>query len=162
VDDSSLGGWLKIGMIGTAPARGPVLLVGDAAGLVNPLQGEGIGPALLSAAAAANALLDGPADAARRYRAHLAERPVPYFSVAAAAHATLISRPRAVAAVGRLVTAPAVGRAVAGGWSLFWNDLVDGAFPGRARAVARAAEGIGVGLTAASRTRSWLRHAASD
>jgi hypothetical protein len=36
-----LGGWLKMGMVGTVPARGRVLLVGDAAGLVNPLQGEG-------------------------------------------------------------------------------------------------------------------------
>ena len=34
-----LGGWLKMGMIGTTPARDRTLLVGDAAGLVNPLQG---------------------------------------------------------------------------------------------------------------------------
>ncbi|HEY2429787.1 MAG TPA: NAD(P)/FAD-dependent oxidoreductase, partial [Acidimicrobiales bacterium] len=31
-----LGGWLKMGMVGTIPAVGGVLLVGDAAGLVNP------------------------------------------------------------------------------------------------------------------------------
>jgi menaquinone-9 beta-reductase len=37
----TLGGWLKLGMVGTNPARGRVLLVGDAAGLVNPLHGEG-------------------------------------------------------------------------------------------------------------------------
>src|SRR5439155_11503340 len=54
---STLGGWLKLGMVGTIPARGRVLLVGDAAGLVNPLQGEGIAPALHSAQAAAEAVL---------------------------------------------------------------------------------------------------------
>ncbi|HVM67592.1 MAG TPA: geranylgeranyl reductase family protein, partial [Acidimicrobiales bacterium] len=37
-----LGGWLKMGMAGTRPAGARTLLVGDAAGLVNPLQGEGI------------------------------------------------------------------------------------------------------------------------
>ncbi len=37
-----LGAWLKMGLVGTMPARDRVLLVGDAAGLVNPLQGEGI------------------------------------------------------------------------------------------------------------------------
>ena len=36
-----LGGWLKLGVVGTRPAAGKVLLVGDAAGLVNPLQGRG-------------------------------------------------------------------------------------------------------------------------
>ncbi len=38
---------------GTAPAAGRVLLVGDAAGLVNPLQGEGIAQAMTSGRAAA-------------------------------------------------------------------------------------------------------------
>ncbi|MGH9034922.1 MAG: geranylgeranyl reductase family protein, partial [Acidimicrobiia bacterium] len=50
---SRLGGWLKMGMVGTTPARGAVLLAGDAAGLVNPLQGEGISQALGSGRAAA-------------------------------------------------------------------------------------------------------------
>ena len=34
-----LGGWLKMGAVGILPARGTVLLAGDAAGLINPLQG---------------------------------------------------------------------------------------------------------------------------
>jgi len=55
-----LGGWLKMGMVGTAPAAGRVLLVGDAAGLVNPLQGEGISQAMGSGHAAATAVLAGP------------------------------------------------------------------------------------------------------
>jgi flavin-dependent dehydrogenase len=37
-----LGGWLKMGLVGTRPTEGKVLLVSDALGLVNPLQGEGI------------------------------------------------------------------------------------------------------------------------
>ena len=48
-----LGGWLKMGMVGTVPARGRVLLVGDAAGMVNPLQGEGIAQAMAAGRAAA-------------------------------------------------------------------------------------------------------------
>ncbi len=55
-----LGGWLKMGMVGTNPARGRVLLVGDAAGLVNPLQGEGIAQAMGSGRSAAEAVLAEP------------------------------------------------------------------------------------------------------
>ena len=61
-----LGGWLKMGMGGTTPARDRVLLVGDAAGLVNPLQGEGIAQAMNSGRAAAEAILAGGGDAASR------------------------------------------------------------------------------------------------
>src|SRR4051812_16862929 len=58
---------------------GPVLLAGDALGLVNPLTGEGIHAAVLSGAyaglAAAAALRAGaPATAAQRYRAALGAR----------------------------------------------------------------------------------------
>ena len=41
----------------TTAARGPVLLVGDAAGLVDPLSGDGIYEALVSARLAADAIL---------------------------------------------------------------------------------------------------------
>src|SRR5204863_1457250 len=90
-----LGGWLKMGMVGTTPARGRVLLVGDAAGLVNPLQGEGISQAMGSGRAAADAVLAGPDAAATRYRADLASAFAPYLSAAAPAHAALLPRPRA-------------------------------------------------------------------
>jgi hypothetical protein len=83
VNGRRLGGWLKIGIVGTVPARGRVLLVGDAAGLVNPLQGEGIAPAITSAAAAATAILAGPATAANRYCKYLADGPGRYAAVAA-------------------------------------------------------------------------------
>lgn len=51
-------------------ARGRILLVGDAAGLVDPITAEGISNSLLSGQLAASALLDtrlDPASAARRY-----------------------------------------------------------------------------------------------
>ena len=152
----SLGGWLKMGMMGTVPARGRVLLAGDAAGLVNPLQGEGISQAMGSARAAAEAILAGPAQAAASYRAFLASTYAPYQSVTAPVHAALLPRPRLVAATGRLLTAPVDSRGVAGGWSIFWNDLLDGAAPGPARRLAAVAHAVGRTATSAGRTRRWF------
>ena len=40
IEGLRLGGWLKMGMVGTPPAGGRTLFVGDAAGLVDPLQGD--------------------------------------------------------------------------------------------------------------------------
>jgi geranylgeranyl reductase family protein len=154
-----LGGWLKMGMVGTTPARGRVFLAGDAAGLVNPLQGEGISQALGSGRAAAEAVLAGPGDAAGRYRRMIAATYAPYQSITAPVHGALLTRPRAVAAIGRLVTAPGLGRAVAGGWSIFWNDLLEGAAPGPPRAVAAAAAGVGRAFTVRGRTREWFARA---
>ena len=154
-----LGGWLKMGMVGTRPARGRVLLTGDAAGLVNPLQGEGIAQAMGSGRAAAQAVLAGPARAAGRYTAHLANTYAPYDTTTATAHATLLRHPRAVSVVGRLLTAPLVGSSIAGGWSLYWNDLLDGAVPRGPRAVATAAARVGRVVTSRARTRRWLKDA---
>ncbi len=60
-----LGGWLKMGIVGTTPAAGTVLLVGDAAGLINPLQGEGIAQAMSSGRLAAAGDPDGPGPCGR-------------------------------------------------------------------------------------------------
>ena len=152
----TLGGWLKLGMVGTNPARGRVLLTGDAAGLVNPLQGEGISQAMNSGRAAARAVLDDPGQAARHYRAYLANAYAPYHSTTAPAHRALLPRPRAVSAVGRVLTAPALGSLLAPGWSIFWNDLLDGARPPVPRAVAAVASGIGRTATARGRMREWF------
>ena len=59
---------------GAEQPDGPLLLAGDAAGLVNPMTGEGIyyavATGMLAGQAAANALNDGrPAEAGARYRA---------------------------------------------------------------------------------------------
>jgi geranylgeranyl reductase family protein len=141
-----LGGWLKMGMVGTTPARGRVLLAGDAAGLVNPLQGEGISEALASGRAAAEAVLACPAEPSDHYRSFLAQRYAGFHATNAAVQAALVRRARVVATAGRVLTAPVVGRALAGGWAVYWNELLDGAMPGGARntavlatAIARAA-----------------------
>jgi geranylgeranyl reductase family protein len=151
-----LGGWLKMGMVGTRPAAGRVLLVGDAAGLVNPLQGEGIAQAMTSGRAAAEAIIRAPGSAAHHYRAHLARDHLPYQRITAAGHAALVGRPRAVSAVGRLITAPVIGQAVAGGWGIFWNELLDGAAPGGARNVATASTWFGRAITSTTAVSHWF------
>ena len=155
-----LGGWLKMGMVGTVAARGRIFLVGDAAGLVNPLQGEGIAPALTSAAAAAAAILAGPGSAASRYRQHLAEGPGRYAAATAPIHAAAITgSPRRVALLGRALTLPGIGAAIASPWALTWNDLLDGARPGPASLASHLA--LSAGRAATART-SIRRHLAND
>jgi len=154
-----LGGWLKMGMVGTTPAAGRVLLTGDAAGLVNPLQGEGIAHAMTSGRLAAEAVLAGPGGAAARYRSAIARDHLDYHRVAAAAHAALVGRPRAASVVGKVLTHPLVGPALAGGWSVFWNELLEGTPPGPARTVAATAAVIGRAVTRRSTTGRWLDQA---
>jgi geranylgeranyl reductase family protein len=157
VEGRRLGGWLKMGMVGTVAARGRIFLVGDAAGLVNPLQGEGIAPAMTSAAAAAEAILAGPGSAAARYRHDLAAGLGRYASVAAPLHAAAITgSPRRVALLGRALTLPGVGAAIAAPWALAWNDLLDGAPPGPAMLASRLALGVGRVATVSSRVRRRL------
>lgn len=154
--ESLLGGWLKLGLVGTRPADGRVLLVGDAAGLVNPLQGEGIAQAMASAQAAALAVLAGPDQAAARYRAQLGARYAPYLSATTPIHAALLPRPRLVSTLARALTLPGVGRALAGGWALYWNDLLEGATPGPPRAVAALADRALRAATGRGGMRRWF------
>jgi flavin-dependent dehydrogenase len=130
------GGWLKLGGVGTSPAQGGVLLIGDAAGLVNPLQGEGIAQAMASGEAAARAVIaGGPAGAAALYRNWVAaftnrhRRHVPI-------HRVTVRHTSTVSLTSRVLTLPGVGTMVGGAWGLYWNDLVDGAAPSRHRALA--------------------------
>ena len=153
-----LGGWLKMGMVGTTPARGRVLLVGDAAGLVNPLQGEGISQAMRSGRAAAEAVLAGPDAAAARYRAYLASavRPLPVGRRCDARRGAAAPRGRRPRSAGS-VTAP--GRrdgCIAGGWSIFWNDLLDGAAPRPRRSLASSAARVGRAAARPTRTGRWF------
>jgi len=157
-----LGGWLKMGMVGTTPAAGRVLLVGDAAGLVNPLQGEGIAQAMTSGRSAAESILNSPGHAATRYRDNLARVHLPYQRITAAGQAALVGRPRAIAAVGRMLTAPVLGSALAGGWGIFWNELLDGAAPGSARRVATASTWFGRAVTAQTEVSHWFSSTFDD
>ena len=152
----SLGGWLKMGMIGTTPAAGRVLLVGDAAGLVNPLQGEGIAQALCSGRSAAEAILDDPGQAGDRYRSSLASDHLPYHRITAAVQGWLVDQPRVVAASGRLLTTLGRNNLLSGGWSVFWNELLDGAPANGHRAVAATVTWLGQKLTARSSTAQWF------
>jgi geranylgeranyl reductase family protein len=152
-----LGGWLKMGIVGTTPATGRVLLVGDAAGLVNPMQGEGISQAMTSGRAAAVAILDRPSRAAEEYRTTLAAQHLPYHRIAAAVHAGLVGRPRTTAAVARLLSTTGGGNALSGGWAVFWNELLDGAPPNRHRSVANAATRLGRVMTAQGSTAKWFK-----
>ena len=157
-----MGGWLKMGMVGTNPANGSTLLVGDAAGLVNPLQGEGIAEALGSARAAAEAVLAaGAGGAARIYRADLARRYAPFAATTAPVTNWMIDHPRAVSRIGRVLTAPLVGKAVSGGWGIYWNDLLEGARPGWAASVARVAATAGRVVTSRSAVRRTVLEAVS-
>jgi hypothetical protein len=130
--------------------------VGDAAGLVNPLLGEGIAQAMTSGRSAAESVLGSPGRPADTYRDRLARAHLPYQRITAAGHAALVGRPRAVAAVGRLLTAPGRGLAVAGGWGIFWNELLEGAAPGGSRTVAAASTHIGGVATARTRVSKWF------
>ena len=140
------GGWLRMGGTGAPPAAGNVLLAGDAAGLINPLQGEGIGPAMVSARLAAQSLLASPGQAAAAYTEALATAFGGYLPGAAALQATLLRRPRLASAGVRLLTAPAVRRVIAGTWSLYWNGLVDGASPRPAAWTGSAVQRVASGL----------------
>jgi flavin-dependent dehydrogenase len=133
-----LGGWLKMGAVGTVPARHRVLLAGDAAGLINPLQGEGIAQAMASGRAAAEAIIAGPAGAAERYRREL-HAMTDHHRRNAPVQAGMIRHPVAVSMSARVLTAPLLRRAVAGAWGLYWNDLVRGARPSRHRRIASTA-----------------------
>jgi geranylgeranyl reductase family protein len=151
-----VGGWLKMGIVGTVPAAGPVLLVGDAAGLVNPLQGEGIAQAMGSGRAAAEAILGDPGRAAARYRAALAAEHLPYHRITAALQRWLVDRPRAVGSVARLLMTAGRSDALSGGWSIFWNELLRGAPDNRHRSVATAATRLGDWVTGHSATARWF------
>ena len=151
-----LGGWLKMGMVGTNPAAGRVLLVGDAAGLVNPLQGEGIAQALGSGRTAAEAVLADPGRAAERYRAALAAEHLPYHRITATVQASLVDRPRTVAGTARLLTILGRSNLLSGGWSVFWNELLRGAPANRHRTVAATVTWLGQKVTRGSSIAHWF------
>lgn len=135
-----LGGWLRMGLSGTQCAADRVLLAGDAAGLVNPLQGEGIAQAFESGEMAARLLLDGPAQAAARYRVWIERRFGTFQRPAASAQARLLAHPGALSALARVLTARPVGRVVAPAWGLYWNDLLRDASDGPGRRLAALAD----------------------
>jgi geranylgeranyl reductase family protein len=98
----------------SAACRGPVVLIGDAAGLVDPLSGDGIYEALLSARLAAAAILEARLD---DYEQELEATLGRYAETSWKAKLVLDGHPRAAFAVARL---PGVWNVVAG---LITGDL---------------------------------------
>lgn len=116
---------LPMRRLGAAPARGRVLLVGDAAGLVDPLSGDGMYEAFTSARLAAQAIL---ADDLAGYAGALSAALDHHATASWAAKRALDRHPRAVFAAAR---APGVFGVVAG---LLCGDV---AHPSQARGLAR-------------------------
>jgi geranylgeranyl reductase family protein len=116
---------LPMRRLGTPAGAGRVLLVGDAAGLVDPLSGDGMYEAFVSARLAADAILDGDLD---RYTAALAQALDRHAAASWAAKRAFDRYPRTVFAAAR---APGVFKVVAG---LLCGDV---AHPADARGVAR-------------------------
>jgi geranylgeranyl reductase family protein len=111
--------------LGTAPSSGRILLVGDAAGLVDPLSGDGIYEAFVSARLAARAILD---DALETYADRLASALDHHASASWAAKRAL---ERSAAACFWAARSPGVFGVVAG---LLAGDV---AHPSEARGLAR-------------------------
>ncbi len=116
---------LPMRRIGSPAARGRALLVGDAAGLVDPLSGDGIYEAFVSAQLAADAILTGKLD---EYEAALSAALDRHASASWTAKRAADRYPRACYWAAR---APGVFDTVAG---LLRGDL---AHPSKARVVAR-------------------------
>jgi 2-polyprenyl-6-methoxyphenol hydroxylase-like FAD-dependent oxidoreductase len=150
--ESRRGGWLRMGMSGALPAADRVLLAGDAAGLVNPLQGEGISEAMASGRAAAEAVLERPGEAAAVYRSALARTVGPFQCSAGVLHDALVARPRLRTLAARALTAPATAGWTAPGFAIWWNDLLGDAQRGAGRDIAAA---FAAGARAASFRSPW-------
>ncbi len=68
----------------------------------------------------------------------------------------MVGRPWAIAAVSRLLMVAGRADALAGGWSVFWNELLDGAPPNRHQKVAATVTRLGDVLTRRGSTARWF------
>ena len=136
--------------LGTPPAAGRILLVGDAAGLVDPLSGDGMYEAFVSARLAAAAVVAGDLD---RYASALSAALDRHAAASWAAKRAFDRHPRAVFAAAR---APGVFRVVAG---LLCGDV---AHPADARGVARGPLKLVARLAGGSGYSSASASASSD
>ena len=148
---------MRMGLAGCVPAAGRVLLTGDAAGLVNPLQGEGISEAVGSGRAAAEAILRRPGDAAAAYAGELASAFGEFQAIAGAAHEAFLARARLRTLVATALTAPVAGRAAAPGLATWWNDLLDGAVGQGLRRATALAAAVRLATLGTSRRRERLQ-----
>ncbi len=154
-----LGGWLRMGLAGIRPARGRVLLVGDAAGLVNPMQGEGIAQAMHSGIAASRSIVASPANAAGNYTAWIRDNHAGFHGSTAALQRLVLEHPSTMGLFGAVLTGPWMKGPVAQAWGMYWNELLAGATPGTAKSLAMALDGAVRLSTSLTRTRRQMRRA---
>jgi geranylgeranyl reductase family protein len=136
IDDADVselrGHRLPLRRAGAHPVAGRVLVVGDAAGLVDPLTGDGMFEAFVSSRLAAGATLDllgGRADSLEPYAVALTRALAPHASASWGAKIALDRFPRLVFGIARI---PPVWRVVE---SLIRGDM---SHPNAARGAARA------------------------
>lgn len=152
-----MGGWLKMGLVGTRVATDGVYLVGDAAGLVNPLQGEGIAAALVSALLCASVVDRSGPDGAAAYRSAIHEHFGGFLSTGYLAQSIALGHPKvADLAMRSLVRAGSHSERIASAWGMFWNDLTQYSGPQPGSFGAWLALTAGMRLARATRARlSW-------
>ncbi|MGC8480425.1 MAG: NAD(P)/FAD-dependent oxidoreductase [Acidimicrobiales bacterium] len=141
-----LGGWLSMGMAGISPGKRRVLLIGDAAGLINPLQGEGIAQAVESAIGAADAIQIAIDDPLPHYTRYLNETHRVYQCGAATLQRIVLSQPQLAGVALKLLSTPRLARAIAPTWGIYWNDLAQTTGPLRGAKFARTIERVAASL----------------
>lgn len=150
---AKVGGWIKMGMTGTTPAKYRTLLVGDAAGLVNPLQGEGIAQAIESGAAAARAIMSTRSDPSVPYMSYLREEHLSYQRAAGMVHRLALRYPLTALSAIKELSSPRVNRRLASAWGIYWNDLTNAVGPIHGSRLARFAS---VSLDVTRRLGTWV------
>ncbi len=124
---STLGGWLRMGGHGITPCKHRAILVGDAAGLVNPLQGEGIFAAMDSGYNAAQAILTNPNDPKTNYLAYLNENHFRFQASTSWLQKKVLEHPKLGMLAANTLTSPITPAIVGSAWGMYWNELVTGA-----------------------------------
>ena len=71
-------------------------------------------------------------------------------------HRGIVRHPRSVSVAGRVLTAPLVRTAVAGAWSLYWNDLVRGAESSSHQRVAAGTTRLVSAIASRTDTDTWF------
>ena len=94
-----------------------------------------------------------PGVAAAQYLKALDARHGAFFPTTAALQAYMASHPRMFSLTGKVLTAPGISSFLGGAWSMYWNDLMDGASPGATQAAAKTIGAFAQLVT----TRSSLR-----
>ncbi|WP_298208262.1 geranylgeranyl reductase family protein [Ferrimicrobium sp.] len=152
-----MGGWLKMGLVGTRVASDGVYLVGDAAGLVNPLQGEGIAAALMSASLCASVIDRWGVDGDAAYRSAIDQHFRKFLATGYTIQRLALAHPKATRlAMQSLVRVGRRSERIASGWGIFWNDLTEHSGPQPGAFVAWSALTLGQSVTTFTKARpSW-------